>query len=81
MHADYLILVKKYSKPRTNPQVWDGVSSDLTFQIKIIDTGQVKVVNSTSISKIGAGFSNRDAEKNAIDHIYIDLEEFLMKSF
>ena len=81
MHADYLILVKKYSKPRTNPQVWDGVSSDLTFQIKIIDTGMVRVVNSTSISKIGAGFSNQDAEKNAIDHIYSDLKAFLMKSF
>lgn len=81
MHVDYIILVKKYSKPRTNPQVWDGVSSDLTFQIKIIDTGLLKVVNSTSISKIGAGFSNRDAEKNAIDHIYGDLKAFLMRSF
>jgi hypothetical protein len=80
-HVDYIILVKKSSKFKKNPQVWDGISSDLTIQVKIITTNPIRVVNSTSISTIGPGFSNEEAEKNAIDKAYNDLQEFLKEIF
>jgi hypothetical protein len=75
--VDYVILAKKYSKSRNDPQVWEGLSSDLTIQIKIITTNPVKVVNATAISAIGPGFTKQEAEKNAIDKAYSDLLEFL----
>lgn len=75
--VDYVILVKKYSKFRNNPQVWDGISSDLTIQVKIITTNPIKVVNATNISAIGPGYTNEEAEKNAIDKAYSDLHKFL----
>ncbi|UCH97549.1 MAG: hypothetical protein JSV88_12055, partial [Candidatus Aminicenantes bacterium] len=75
--VDYVILAKKYSKSRNNPQVWDGISSDLTIQVKIIATNPIKVVNATSISAIGPGHTNEEAEKNAIDKAYRDLHKFL----
>jgi hypothetical protein len=75
--VDYIILAKKYSKFRNNPQVWDGISSDLTIQIKVIATTPLKVVNATAISAIGPGYTNQEAEKNAIDKAYGDLQEFL----
>lgn len=79
-HADYIILVKKFSKFRTNPQVSDIISSGLTLQIKIIATNPIKVVNSTSISTIGPGFSNKDAEKNALEKMYNSLKKFFNES-
>lgn len=79
-HADYIILVKKFSKFRTNPQVSDVISSDLTLQIKIIATNPIKLVNSTSISTIGPGFSNKDAEKNAVEKMYRSLKKFFNES-
>jgi hypothetical protein len=72
--------VKKFSKFRTNPQVSDVISSDLTLQIKIIATNPIKVVNSTSISTIGPGFSNKDAEKNALEKMYSSLKNFFNES-
>jgi len=75
--VDYVILAKKYSKFRDNLQVWDGISSDITIQIKVIATNPIKVVNATSISAIGPGYSNEEAEKNAIDKAYSDLQKFL----
>ena len=76
-HVDYIILAKKYSKFRNNPQVWDGISSDLTIQIKVIATNPIKVVNTTIISAIGPGYTNEEAEKNAIDKVYDDFKKFL----
>ncbi|NIM13456.1 MAG: hypothetical protein GTO45_15185 [Candidatus Aminicenantes bacterium] len=79
-HTDYIILVKKFSKFRTNPQVSNVISSDLTLQIKIIATNPIKVVNSTSISTIGPGFSNKDAEKNAIEKVHNNLKKLLKEA-
>jgi hypothetical protein len=75
--VDYVILSKKYSKSRKNPQVWDGISSDLTIQIKVIATNPIKVVNAAAITTIGPGYTNEEAEKNALNKAYNDLQEFL----
>jgi hypothetical protein len=75
--VDYIIFAKKYSKYRNNSQVWDGISSDLTIQIKVIATNPIKVFNATNISTIGPGYTNEEAEKNAIDKAYGNLQEFL----
>ena len=76
-HVDYVLLARKYSKSRDNPQVWEGISADLTIQIKIIATNPIKVVNAAVIAAIGPGYTNEEAEKNAIDKAYNDLQEFL----
>ena len=79
--VDYVILARKYSKFRNNPKVWDGISSDLTIQIKIIATNPIKVVNATSISAIGPGYTNEEAEKNAVEKMYSSLKKISMNLY
>lgn len=76
-HTDYVILGKKASSFRINQELQDLVSADLVLELKLFDAVNGKMVDSISLKTIGAGFSNDEAEKRAIEHLYKRIEEFL----
>lgn len=80
-NADYLILGKKLSSFKKNPELLDLVSAEVKLELKIFSTEKGVIINSTLLSAVGSGFSNSEAERNAIELLCAKIDNFLREVF
>ncbi len=75
-HTDYLIFGKKSSSFKKNPELLDLISADVQLEIKIFSAERGVIVNSAVLSALGSGFSNSEAEKNAVELLSTKINDF-----
>jgi len=79
--TDYIILGKKSSSYKINPELQNIITADVSLELKVFSVEKGVIINSTILSAAGAGFSNSDAEKRAIELLNSKIENFLKEVF
>jgi hypothetical protein len=80
-YFDYLILCKKKTNFNKQTDLNDIISASMIIEIRIIDVRNGQIIKSDSISTIGAGFSNAEAEKKAVELLNKKMPGYLKEEF
>ena len=80
-HSDYIILGKLSINYKSNPDFLNVISADINLEIKILSSENGVIINSAILTATGAGFSNSDAEKKALELLNDKINGFLRETF
>jgi hypothetical protein len=76
-YATRIVLGKKSVSFVTNPELQNTITANVAVEIQILSAKTGMMENSLTVTQKGAGFSNADAEKMAIERIVTELQKKL----